>query len=143
MRYGNSHCSPNCLITVSKEISTHGSWTSSPVAVNMWLKMEFSHLLFLSRLEFLKAVFCTLCFFWFSSMISPTLWKILFISLLMIPPTAIPSCIPQIGWQQLLHSLQIWIKSQADPPQTGLIWAFLSNGFLLATLLYRPDLWSA
>ena len=22
-------------------------------------------------------------------------------------------------------------------------WAFLSNGFLLATLLYRPDLWSA
>ena len=28
-------------------------------------------------------------------------------------------------------------------PQTGLKVGFLSNGFLLATLLYRPDLWSA
>ena len=37
--------------------------------------MEFSHPLFLSRLEFLKAAFWALFFFWFSSMISPTVWK--------------------------------------------------------------------
>ena len=43
------------------------------------------------------------------------LWKILFISLLMTPPSAVPSVIPQIGKQQLLRSLQIWIKSQAGP----------------------------
>ena len=35
--------------------------------------MEFPHPLFLSRLEFLKAAFWALFFFWFSSMISPTL----------------------------------------------------------------------
>ena len=44
-----------------------------------------------------------------------TLQKILFISLLMTPPSAEPSVIPQIGKQQPLHSLQIWIKSQAGP----------------------------
>ena len=74
--------------------------------------MEFFHPLFLSRLEFLKAAFWALFFFWFSSTISPTLWKILFISLLMTPHSAIPSVIPQTGKQQLLRSLQIWIKSQ-------------------------------
>jgi len=42
-------------------------------------------------------------------------WKILFISLLMTPPSAVPSVIPQIGKQQLLHSLQVWVKSQAGP----------------------------
>ena len=68
-----------------------------------------------SRLEFLKVAFWALFFFWFSSMISPTLWKILYISLLMTPPSAIPSVIPQTGKQQLLHSLQIWIKSQTRP----------------------------
>ena len=52
--------------------------------------MEFSHPLFLSRLEVLKATFWALFFFWFSSMISPTLWKILFISLLMTPPSVVP-----------------------------------------------------
>ena len=52
--------------------------------------MEFFHPLFLSRLdqafvdlEFLKVAFWALFFFWFSSMISPTLWKILYICLLM------------------------------------------------------------
>ena len=69
------------------------------------LSQKFSHPLFLSRLEFLKAVFCTLFFFWFSSMISPTLWKILVISLLMTPPSAVPSVIPQTGKPQLLHAL--------------------------------------
>ena len=52
--------------------------------------MEFSHPLFLSRLEF-------------SSMISQTIWKILFISSLMTPPSAVHSAIPQINRQQLLH----------------------------------------
>jgi len=41
-----------------------------------------------SRLRILKAAFWALFFFWFSSMISPTLWKILFISLLITPPSA-------------------------------------------------------
>ena len=41
--------------------------------------MEFFHPLFLSRLEFLKVAFWALFFFWFSSMISPTLWKILYL----------------------------------------------------------------
>ena len=31
----------------------------------------------------------------------------------MTPPSAVPSVVPQIGRQQPLHSLQIWIKSQA------------------------------
>ena len=42
--------------------------------------MEFFHPLFLSRLEFLKVAFWALFFFWFSSMISPILWKILYFS---------------------------------------------------------------
>ena len=108
-------CSPNSLPMVFKAISTHGSQTSSPVAVNVWPKMEFFHPLFLSRLEFLKAAFWPLFFFWFSSMISKTLLKILFISLLMTPLSAIPSVIPQTGKQQLLPSLQIWVKSQTGP----------------------------
>ena len=70
---------------------------------------------FLSRLEFLEVAFWALFFFWFSSMISPTLWKILFISLLMTPPSVVPSVIPQTGKQQLLRSLQIWVKSQTGP----------------------------
>ena len=53
----------NSLLMVSKAISTHGSQTSSPVAVNVWPKMEFSHSLFVSRLEFLKAAFWALFFF--------------------------------------------------------------------------------
>ena len=80
IRSGTLPCSPNSLPMVSKDISTHDSPTSSPVAANVKLLMEFSHPLFLSRLEFLKAVFWALFFFWFSSMISLTLWKILFIS---------------------------------------------------------------
>ena len=98
---------------ISKDISTHDSRTSSPVAVNVWLLMEFSHLIFLSRLEFLKSVFWSLLFFWFSSMISQIPWKIFFIPLLMTPPSAVPSLIPLIGRQQPFHSLQTWIKSQA------------------------------
>ena len=46
---------------------------------------------------------------------SGRLWKILFISLLMTPPSAVPSAIHQIGNQQPLHSLHIWRKSQAGP----------------------------
>ena len=63
---GTLPCSPNSLPMVSKAISTLGSQTSSPVAVNVWPLMEFSHSLFLSRLEFLKAVFWALLFFWVS-----------------------------------------------------------------------------
>ena len=70
---GTLPCSPNSLPMVSKNISTHGSQTSSPVAAKVEPLMEFSYPLFLSRLEFFKAVFWALCFFWLSSMISPTL----------------------------------------------------------------------
>ena len=66
---GTLPSSPNSLPVQPKAIS-HDSQTSSPVAVNVWPLMEFSHPLFLSRLEFLKAVFWALYFFWFSSMIS-------------------------------------------------------------------------
>ena len=79
IRSGTLSCSPNSLIMVSKAISTHGLRTCSPVAVNAWLLTEFSHALFLSRLEFLEAVFWALCFFWFSSRIFLTLWKILYL----------------------------------------------------------------
>ena len=61
-RSGTLPCSPNSLPMVSKDISTHGSKTSSPVAVNVWSSMEFFHPLFLSRLEFLKVVFWALFF---------------------------------------------------------------------------------
>ena len=64
---GTATCSQNSLRTVSKATSTHGSKTSSPVAVNVWPLMEFSHPLFLSRLEFLKILFWAQCFFSFSS----------------------------------------------------------------------------
>ena len=40
-------------------------------------------------------------------MISPTLWKNLFISLLMIATSVAPSVIPQIGKQQPLHSVDL------------------------------------
>ena len=105
---GTLTCSTNSLAMVSKAISTHGSQTSSPSQPTWGPKWIFFHLLFLFRLEFLKAAFWALFFFWFSLMISPTLWKILFISLLMTPPSAVPSVIPHIGKQQPLHPLQIW-----------------------------------
>ena len=108
---GTLPCSPNSLPMVSKAISTHGSQTFSPVTANVQHLMEFFHPLFLSRLEFLKAVFWALFFSDFHQS-SLTLWKILLISLLMTPPSAVPSAIPQTGKQQPLHSLQIWIKSQ-------------------------------
>ena len=82
---GTLPCSPNTLPKVSKAIYTHGSQTCSPVAGNVWPQMEVSHPLFLSRLKFLKTVSWALFLFWFSSMISLTLWKILFFSLLMTP----------------------------------------------------------
>ena len=46
---GTLSCSPNSLPVVSKDISTHGSQTSSPVAAKVWPLIEFSHPLFLSR----------------------------------------------------------------------------------------------
>ena len=136
---GTLPCSPNSLPMVSKAISTHGSQTSSPVVVNVWPSMEFSHPLFLSRLEFLKAVFSALFFFWFSSVISPTLWKILFISLLMTPPSAVPSFIPEIRKQQLLRSLQIWIKSRAGPTH-GTCLSILIN-LTLSLCLSESTVW--
>ena len=76
---GTLPCSPNSFPLVSKAISTHSSPTSFLVVANVWPKTEFFHPFFLSRLEFLKAAFWALFFFWFSSMISPTLWKILYL----------------------------------------------------------------
>ena len=72
----------------------------------------------------------------FSSMISLTLWKILFISLLMPPPSAIPSVIPQTGMQQLLRSLQIWVKSQTGPTR-GTCLSICTN--LTLTMSLRKD----
>ena len=102
--------------------------------------MEFFHPLFLSRLEFLKVAFWALFFFWFSSMISPTLWKILLIALLMTPPSAVPSVIPQTGKQQLLHSLQIWIKSQTGPT-CGTCLSILTN-LTLSLCLSERTVWN-
>ena len=53
-------------------------------------------------------------------------WKILYISLLITPPTAVPSVILQTGKQQLLRSLQIWIKSQTGPTH-GTCLSILAN----------------
>ena len=61
---------------------------------------------FLSRLEFLKVAFWALFFFWFSSMISPTLGNPLYL-FADDSTSAVPSVIPQTGKQQLLRSLQI------------------------------------
>ena len=102
--------------------------------------MEFFSPVFLSPLEFLKAVFLALCFFCFSSMISPTLWKIFLISFLMPPPSAIPSVIPQIGKQQPLHCLQIWIKSQAD--QTHKTCLSILTNVTLSLCLSERTVWN-
>ena len=64
-QFGTLPYSPNSLPMVSKAISTHGLQTSSPLTANVGPLMEFSHPLFLSRLEFLKAVFWALFFFCF------------------------------------------------------------------------------
>ena len=100
---------------MGKKVINWNYWSTSLLnfipCINNHL-LFFSHPLFLSRVEFLKVAFWTLFFFWFSSMISPTLWKILFISLQMTQPSAVPSVIHQTGKQQLLRSLQIWVKSQ-------------------------------
>ena len=126
---GTPPCSPNSLCMVSKAISTHASRTSSPVAVITWLLMEFSHVLFSSRLEFLKAVFFTLCPFWFLSMNIQIPWKILFIALMMTPPSAVPSKIPLIDKQQPLHSLQTWINKLLKHPPLPPKKYFLNNPF--------------
>ena len=61
-----------------------------------------------------------------SSMISQTLRKILFISLLMTPPSSLPSVVPQTGKQHLLPSLQIWVKSKTGPTR-GTCLSILTN----------------
>ena len=104
---GTLPCSPTSLLMVSKAFSTHGLWISSLVTVITWLLLEFCHLLFPSRLEFLNAMFCALYFFWFPSMISQIPWKILFISLLMTPPSAVPYVILLINRDQPLHSADL------------------------------------
>ena len=104
LRSGTPPCSPNSLHLVSKAISTLGLQTCSPVTVNMWPFMGFSYPLFLSRLEFRKSVFWALSFSGFHQW---TLWKILFISLPMTPPSAVPSVIPQISKQQPLNNVDL------------------------------------
>ena len=76
---GNLPRSSNSLPLVSKDIFTQSSQTSSPITANMWPLMEFFHTLFLSRLEFLKAVFWALFFFCFLSMIYLTLENSLYL----------------------------------------------------------------
>ena len=63
----------------------------------------------------------------FSSMISPTLWKILFFSLLMTPPSAIPSVIPQTG----KHDVK-----RAEPFHPGWSWAIIHNYVILSSTRY-------
>ena len=72
-------------------------------------------------------------------MISLTLWKILFISLLMTPPSAVPSVIPQSGKQQLLCSLQIWVKSQTGPTR-GTCLSIRTN-LTLSLCLSKRTIW--
>ena len=74
------------------------------------LKKSF-HFLSLSRLVFPKAMFWAQCYSSSSSMISLTLWKILFIYLLTTPST-MTSLILQTGRLQPLPFLQTITKSQ-------------------------------
>ena len=62
------------------------------------------------------------------------------LSMLMTPPSAIPSLIPQIGRQQPLHSLQTWIKSQAGPT-CGTCPSILIN-LTLSICLYETTVWN-
>ena len=63
----------------------------------------------------------------------------LFISLLMTPPSVVPSVIPQTGKQQLLHSLQILIKSQTCPTH-GTCLSTLTN-LTLSRCLSERTIW--
>uniref|UniRef100_A0A8C4N128 Uncharacterized protein n=1 Tax=Eptatretus burgeri TaxID=7764 RepID=A0A8C4N128_EPTBU len=57
----------------------------------------------------------------------------------MTPPSAVPSVIPQVGKQQPLHALQIWIKSQAG--QTlGTCLSILTN-LTLSLCLAKRTVW--
>ena len=112
-RSGTLPCSPNSLPMVSKAISIHHSWLadflscrSQRVALNGVPSSPLPVQAGVPPGGVLSPVF-----FWFSSMISPTPWKILFISFLMTPPSAVTSVISQTSKHQLLRSLQIWIKS--------------------------------
>jgi len=60
-------------------------------------------------------------------------------SLLMTSPSAEPSVIPQMGKQQVLHSLQIWIRSQAGP-RRGTCLSILTNLTLSPCLSERDRL---
>ena len=62
--------------------------------------MEFSHSLFLPRLDFLKAVFLALCFFWFSSMIMPGVG-------LMVRVVGLGSSDPEFKSHSLLNYYQV------------------------------------
>ena len=88
---------------------------SQPTCVASWNSLIHSSCPGWSSSRQFLNMFCARFFFWFSSMISLTLGKILFMSLLMTSPSAVPSAIAQVGKQQRLHYLQIWIKSQAGP----------------------------
>ena len=96
----------NCLPMTSKANSTHGFLISSPLVANVWHSMKSFHHLSLSRLECPKAVFLAQAYSSFSSMISLTPSKILFIYWVMTPPSAMTSLILQTGGLQPLPSLQ-------------------------------------
>ena len=66
-------------------------------------------------------------------------WKTLFISLLMTPPSVVPSVLPLIGRQQPLHSLQIWTKSQTGPT-LGACLSILTN-LTLSLCLSGRTIW--
>ena len=57
----------------------------------------------------------------------------------MTPPSAVPSVIPHTGKQQLLRSLQIWVKSQTGPTR-GTCLSILTN-LTLSLCLSERTIW--
>ena len=102
------------------------------------------HLLSLSRLECPKAVFLAQSYSWCSSMISLTLWKIIYISciyLLMTPFSAMTSLILQTGRLQPLPCLQTLKKKKSQSGQTlGICLSILTN-LKLSLSLSERSIW--
>ena len=99
-------CSPKCLPMESNANSTLGLLASFTLTDKVWCSTEPFHLLVLPKLEYPEAVFSAAYYSSSSSMISQTLWKILFISLLMTPLLTMTSLILLTDRQQPLPSPQ-------------------------------------